>query len=194
MIKPVKIGLLLLLGLAVLVAAAVLLGRRAPPRKSGKSVSQETSESAFIGHSGYILRLPKGYTAVASVQGEKKTNETIYFCKKGTDPIHFLNEGLFAQLGIIRLDVQPSALGEDLNGQETLSLAVAKRLRARGDKFTIKNIQISSLRGIQITTELPNPGVEAFILGKSSLYRFTAGQVDEIYLDIINSLRDPQSE
>jgi hypothetical protein len=186
--------LFLAAGLAVLGAAAGLMLMSPDPETTLPEMPKAPEESAFVGHSGYVIRLPRDYMAVASFKDAKKTWEVVHFCKIGTDPTNFLNEGLFAQLGIVRLDVEPNTLAGNLNDVEMLSRIVTRRLQARGDKFVIKNLQVSSLRGIQITTELPNPGVEAFILGQRFLYRFTAGQVDEIYLEIVNSLRDPQSE
>lgn len=198
--KKSRTGVFFGAGLALLGAVAGFLALQGTSEKAIEAppapppAAATVGESAFVGQSGYVIRLPKGYTTVTSFKDEKKVWEVVHFCRVGTDPTNFLNEGLFGQLGIVRLEVEPSPLAGNLTGVETLSRIVTGRLQARGDKFSIKNIQASSLRGIQVTTELPNPGVEAFILGQRSLYRFTAGQEDEIYLDIRNSLRDPHSE
>ena len=45
-----------------------------------------------------------------------------------------------------------------------------------------------------MTTELPESGVETFILGETVMYQFYGGQEDDIYRDIVNSLRDPHAE
>jgi len=71
---------------------------------------------------------------------------------------------------------------------------VAAEHSARGDKFTVKNVQVSSLRGVQVTTELPESGVETFILGETVMYQFYGGQEDEVWRDIVLSLRDAHTE
>jgi hypothetical protein len=47
---------------------------------------------------------------------------------------------------------------------------------------------------VQVQTDLPESSVEAYILGESVMYHFYAGQDDEVYRDIVNSLRDPHAE
>lgn len=189
---------LIFLGLGAVViggAALLLLKPEAPPEPApGQAARAEAGESAFVGHYGYVVRLPRDYSAVPGFKDGKKTVEVVHFCKGGTDPTHFLDEGLYGQLGIVRLEAQPSELAGNLNGLEALSRAISARSQARGEKFTLKNLQISSLRGIQINYDVPFPRVEAYILGEKVLYTFLAGQDDEIYRDILMSLRDAHSE
>jgi hypothetical protein len=188
---------LLLAGLAVVAALAVMLTlQREPPRPapSSATVKSATGESAFVGNAGYVIRLPKNYEASAAFKDEKKTIEIVHFCRTGTDPTNFVHDGLFGQLGIVRLDVQPNPWAGDIMGPERLARAVGAERSSRGDKFSIKNIQVSSLRGVQVQTELPEPSVEAYILGETVMYHFYAGQEDEVYRDIVNSLRDPHAE
>ena len=42
--------------------------------------------------------------------------------------------------------------------------------------------------------DVPNPRVVAYVVGQNSLYTFYAGQDDDIYRQIVNSLRDTRSE
>jgi hypothetical protein len=184
-------------GVAIVAALAALLTlQREPPRPppASATVVSATGESAFVGDTGYVIRLPKNYEAVAAFKDEKKTMEIVHFCRTGTDPTNFVHEGLFGQLGIVRLDVQPNPWAGDIMGPERLSRAVSAERTARGDKFSIKNTQVSSLRGVQVQTELPEASVEAYILGETVMYHFYAGQEDEVYRDIVNSLRDPHAE
>ena len=191
-----RAGILFLAGgvsMVAALAAFVALNQQTPAPFVAKPPAQ-SGESAFVGHTGYVVRLPKDYSAVTTFKDSKKKWEVVHFCKTGTDPTNFLNEGLYGQLGIVRLEIEQNIWAGALNGQEQLVRAMTQRLKARGDKFISKNLQISSLRGIQVIVELPNPGVTAYILGEKVLYHFTAGQDDEIYRDILNSLRDSQSE
>jgi hypothetical protein len=177
-----------------LTALLTLQREPAPTPPTSTTVVSATGESAFVGNTGYVVRLPKGYQAVAAFKDEKKTVEIVHFCKSGTDPTNFVHEGLFGQMGIVRLDVQPNPWAGDIMGPERLSRTISSERAARGDKYSVKNITVSSLRGVQVQTELPDASVEAYILGETVMYHFYAGQEDDIYRDIVNSLRDPHAE
>lgn len=182
---------------AVIIAALVSLGKKPDEEPAAaKPAPPPLLESAFVdtGRYNYVVRLPQGYTAVEQFKDSAKTVEMVFFCKTGTDPTQFLDESLFGQLGIVRLRVEPSPFSDDLNGLEALTRAVTGRANSRGEKFTVKNISVSSMRGIQVRYDLPNARIEAFVLGEKALYSFLAGDEDEIYRDIINSLRDANSE
>ncbi|MBI5630447.1 MAG: hypothetical protein HY921_06145 [Elusimicrobia bacterium] len=178
-----------LLGLAVFVLLAPRPGGDKP-----SAASAPQSESAFIGSYGYVVRLPKGYSASQGFKENQRSVEIVHFCKKGTDPSNFIHEGLYGPLGIVRMDVHPSPFAEDLNGLEVLSRILKSRIQARGEKFSLKNLPVSSMRAIQINYEAPFPRVEAYILGHKLLYSFTAGQDDDVFHEIIQGLRDEQSE
>lgn len=187
---------LLILGGAVTMA---LLQKHKRGAAAGADASASAPPSAaidqgFVGASGYVVRLPDGYTAVQSFLDERKTVERVHFCKLGTDPTNFIDTGLFGELGIVRLTVQPSPIPDDLNGIDRLTSLVTAQANGRGEKFTLKNIQISSMRGVQLTYDAPFPRVEAYILGHSMIYQFLAGQEDEIYRTLLQSLRDARSE
>ncbi|MCX5796760.1 MAG: hypothetical protein NTY77_14795 [Elusimicrobia bacterium] len=187
----------LVAGVAVVAALTALLALRReppPPPPSSTTVVSATGESAFVGNTGYVIRLPKGYEAVAAFKDEKKTIEIVHFCRAGTDPTNFVHGGLFGQMGIVRLVVQPNPWAGDIMGPDRLARAISGERTARGDKFAVKSIQVSSLRGVQVQTELPDISVESYILGETVLYHFYAGQEDEVYRDIVNSLRDPNAE
>ncbi|OGR84525.1 MAG: hypothetical protein A3J74_01635 [Elusimicrobia bacterium RIFCSPHIGHO2_02_FULL_57_9] len=177
--------------IAIIIFLLVLLRHedQAPDHTAAGTVQGE----AFIGHYGYVVHLPKNYMAVQEFKDKKKTRETVYFCKTGTDPTNLLDEGIFGPLGIVRLEARPNELPPD-TGLEALERLVTAGSRQRGDKFTVKNLPISSLQGIQINYEAPFPRVEAYVLGQNVLYYFMAGQDDEVYREIVLSLRDSHSE
>lgn len=195
---PRRAGILFLAaGVALVGITAILaLTRRTsapegPPAAKRQAPSQE---SAFVGQHGFVVRLPKDYTAVQTFKDPKKTVEIVHFCKAGTDPTSLLDEGLYGQLGIVRLEASPSELAGRMDGLEALTRFVTWRGQKNGEKFAVKNLQVSTLRGIQVTYESPSPRVEAYILGERLLYSFLAGQEDEIYRDVITSLRDQHTE
>lgn len=179
---------------AVVVAALVSLNHKPEEEPAAPPPVVSPEESGYVGHYGYVVRLPKDYVAMQNFKDNQKTIELVYFCKAGTDATQFLNEGLFGQLGIVRLQASPSEFPNDLDGLAALTRTVSSRAASRGEKFSVKNIQISSMRGIQVTYEMPNARVEAFILGDKVLYYFMAGEDDQTFQDILNSLRDANSE
>jgi hypothetical protein len=195
---------LMFAGLGAIVAAAALAifqkpaagpgGDTAAASAAATTTQAGSGESGFVGHSGYVIKLPPGYAAVQRFKDERKTVEVVHFCKADTDPTNFLDEGLFGQLGIVRLRVEPSPIPDDLHGLENLTALVQQRAAARGEKFALKNLQISTMRGVQLTYEAPFPRVESFLLGRNMLYSFTAGEDDDIYRSLLESLRDSRSE
>lgn len=191
-------GAAAILGAAVLAVvqkpAATPATEGTPSAAMPAAGGSDAGEGGFVGHYGYVIKLPAGYQAVQTFKGQRNNVEVVHFCKKDTDPTNFLNEGLFGQLGIVRLEVMPSPVADDLHGLENLQSMVTGRANARGEKYTVKNLQVSNLRGIQLTYDVPSPRVESFILGHSSLYSFTAGQDDDVYRALLQSLRDARSE
>ena len=179
---------------AVLALLIILAGLSKNDRSPSGSSITAASQSAYVGHYGYVISLPPDYAAVQSFKDSKKTLEVVHFCKTGTDPTNFLDEGLYGQLGIVRLEVEPNPWAGVGNGLDALSSAVTSRAQKRGEKFSIKPVQVSSLRGIQLNFEGAFPRVESYILGQNVLYSFLAGEDDEIYHGILTGLRDTRSE
>jgi hypothetical protein len=185
---------LMFLGALGVVGAAALAVFQKPKVPSAEGPRSAPIEAGFVGHAGYVIKLPSGYAAVPRFKDESKTVELVHFCKAGTDPTNFLDEGLFGQLGIVRLEARPSPVPTDLSGLERLTSLITGQAQQRGEKFTVKSLHISTLRGVQLTYEVPFPRVEAYILGQQILYIFTAGQDDETYRSLVQSLRDARSE
>jgi hypothetical protein len=192
----VLLGRLLLAGglCAVAVAALVSFGGKSDTGEPPPMPQASSGESAFLGHSGYVLKLPADYVAVQRFKDGAKKIEVVHFCKAGTDPTNFLNEGLYGQLGIVRLEASPSPYAGQINGLESLASLVGRRSQSRGEKYALKNVTIGSLRGIQITYEAPDARVETYVLGQDSMYFFMAGQDDEVYRAVLQSLRETHSE
>lgn len=202
-----KAGLIFLcagVGLVVVAAAIALLRSppappaAAPAAQAAQAAQAAPEESGFVGHNGYVIRLPPGYTAVQSFKDEKKTVEIVHFCKTGTDQTQFQDSDLFGQLGIVRLEVTPNPFLGSLPPQqlESLTQVVSGKAQQRGEKFHLNNPQgtkKSTLPGVEITVEAPFPRLQAYFLGEKVLYTFTAGQDDEIYRGIVTSLRETQA-
>lgn len=191
--NPKLAQLFLVMGVLVILG----VGLFALSRKSeapADPAATTSGESGFVGPSQWVVRLPQGYVGLTGFKDAAKKHEVVHFCPKGTDPTNLLNEGLYGQLGVVRLEVFPSPFPDNPTGVSSMALRVQQRLTAQGEKFATKNIQVAALPGVQFTILSPFPRVEGYVLGKSSLYYFYAGQEDEIWRDIVLSLRDAHSE
>jgi hypothetical protein len=196
--KP-KASLAALAFLCIGVALILMIGFYALSSKPQLSkiegnTENPSGESGFIGHAGWIVRLPKDYVGISDFKDSSKRHQIVYFCKKGTDPTNFLNEGLFGQLGIVKLEVLPTQFPNNPTGIANLSRMAAGKYKNAGEKFAIKNMQVATLPGVSITVLSPFPRAEAFVLGQDHMYFFSAGQEDDVWRDIVLSLRDAHTE
>lgn len=196
--KPAGKGAKIMLGagLALIVGVGLYALSQKPPEPAPDAAADAppSGESGFVGARGWVVRLPKDYAGFSRFRDDSKTVEIVHFAKRGTDPTNFLNDGLFGQMGIVRLTVAPSEFPANPTGAANLATAVARRTTAHREKYIMKNIQIGTLPGVQINIQSPFPRVEAYILGQKDLYFFYAGQEDDIWRDIVLSLRDAHSE
>lgn len=183
----VGVGLILSIGLYALSQKPTL----SPAEGNTENPS---GESGFIGHAGWIVRLPKDYVGISDFKDSSKRHQIIYFCKKGTDPTNFVNEGLFGQLGIIKLEVMPTRFPNNPTGLANLSRMAERKYANAGEKFTMKNMQVATLPGVSVTVLSPFPRAEAFVLGQDHMYFFSGGQEDDVWRDIVLSLRDANTE
>lgn len=178
--------------LLLLVGIALLLPSKPAPPPPASAAPSSTGESGYVGHAGWVVRLPRDYVGMTQFHGTGQTDEVVHFCPRGTEPANFLNEDLFGQLGIVRLEVAPSDFPSNPTGVAALAKRVSQKLRE--EKFSIKNIQIGTLPGVQVNVLSPFPRVETYVLGRNQLYFFYGGQEDDVWRDIVLSLRDAHSE
>lgn len=185
----------LCVGVAVIVSVGLFaMGQKPKTAPAEGNTENPSGESGFIGHAGWIVRLPKDYIGISDFRDAGKQHQVVYFCKKGTDPTNFLNEGLFGQLGIVKLEVLPTQFPNNPTGVANLSRMAAGKYKNAGEKFTMKNMQVATLPGVSVTVLSPFPRAEAFVLGQDHMYFFMAGQEDDVWRDIVLSLRDAHTE
>lgn len=185
----------LCVGVAIILSIGFYaLSQKPKLSRSEGNTENPSGESGFIGHAGWIVRLPKDYVGVSDFRDAGKQHQIVYFCKKGTDPTNFLNEGLFGQLGIVKLEVLPTQFPNNPTGIANLSRMAAGKYKNAGEKFTMKNMQVATLPGVSVTVLSPFPRAEAFVLGQDHMYFFSAGQEDDVWRDIVLSLRDAHTE
>ena len=195
--KPAgKAAKFLLVGSVLLLIGAALLAlvQKSPTPAPAAENAASTGESGFVGAHGWVVRLPKDYAGFSQFKDSSKSVEIVHFCKRGTDPTNFLDEGLYGELGIVRLEVAPSDFPPNLTGASSLASAVSRKTTSHGEKFVMKTIQIGTLPGVQVNIQAPFPRVEAYVLGQSDVYFFYGGQEDDVWRDIVLSLRDAHSE
>ena len=187
-------GALLCLGAGLLIFQSPSSGPSSPPAAGAPIAAIGQAQSAFLGRYGYVVSLPPGYGYASEFTDPQKTVERVYFAKTGTQLAEFIDTGLYGQLGIVRLDAQPNPWAGELNGLDELTAVVQARLRGQENQFTLKNIQVGTLRGIQVDFQAPFSHVEAYLLGDKTLFTFYAGKDDAVYQFILTSLRDESAE
>ncbi|MBI5211515.1 MAG: hypothetical protein HY927_16195 [Elusimicrobia bacterium] len=192
--KPSPAGkIFLFCGLAIVLGTAGVALFNQPSPKDPQPRPQGP-EGAFLGKTGYVIRLPEGYEATISAKDFQQALELVHFCKRGTDPTNFVHEGLFGQLGIVRLEVETNRFADSPAAFDQLGRFLDNLLSQRGDKYSKKPLQVSTLKAYQVTIETPFQRTEAYVLGEKVLYVFTAGQDDEIFREIVMSLRETETE
>lgn len=190
----------LLLAAAVLLVAAgaawlfIEPSGPAPRTEAPASAPADPETGAYHGDAGWVLKLPPGYVATRSYADLKRTIEIAHFAKAGTDPSSLLDEGLYGGLGIVRVEARPSAVGTTLDGLERFVATLTARAEQRKEKYTVTHLRLPSLRGVQIAYNVPFPRVEAYVVSDRLLFAFYAGQDDEIYRTLLQSLRDTRAE
>ena len=185
----------LYIGLALILGAGLLaLRSRTPAPEKTDGPPSASGESGFVGHRGWVVRLPKDYVGMSEFKDKGKSHLIVHFCKRGTDPTNFLNENLFGQMEIVRLEVTPSPFPPNPTGVANLTSAANRKISSRGEKFVLRDFSVGTLPGVLVNIQSPYPRVEAYLLGKNELYFFYGGQEDDIWRDIVLSLRDARSE
>ncbi len=185
-------GALLCLGAGLMVFQSPPSSPSRYPQEKEDGIAQ--AQSAFLGHYGYVVHLPPGYGYAQEFTDPQKTVERVYFAKAGTSRIDFIDTGLYGQLGIVRLDAQPNPWAGRVDGPRQLEALVLSRLHAQENQFSLKKLQVGTLRGIQVDFQAPFSHVEAYLLGPRTMFSFYAGKDDAVYESILTSLRDEGSE
>lgn len=166
---------------------------RAP---AGPSVDASTATAAaearrpFIGHSGYVLELPPRYAAIADFKDPEKTLEVVYIFPKGTDPANFVNEGIYSQLGILRLEVSPRRIPEGRIGMEAIRDGVVRTLKKGKAPYTTRETRVGGLSALIVTIGGAFPLAQAWVLGAKEMYLLTGGAEDALFTNVLESLRE----
>lgn len=144
----------------------------------------------FIGHYGYMVQAPPGYATQNQFKDMGNRTEVVYLYPEKTDPTNFMNEGLYGQLGILRLEVSPLRIAQGTIGLESLRGGITKTLNSRGDTYELNETKVGNLPGFIVKITAPFPLVQAFVVGTKVLYVFTGGVDDPTFRNTLLSLTE----
>lgn len=196
-------GLLPFLALAAAAVSALLIylaasrsssPRDEKPRAAAPPSGRENGPGEnFLGHYGYMLRLPPGYVARSEFKDPQRTQELVYLFPENTDPSNLANEGLYSQLGILRLEVSPKRLPQGPAGLEALRAWVQASMRQRKAIYALKDASVGGMQGLLLNVNAPAPLTQAFAIGNNALYVLTGGAADPLFNEVLASLHESSS-
>ena len=157
-----------------------------PPPAAGASSADETG--IFRGHYGYMFKLPAGYEAVGGFDDPAKTHEVVHVYPRGTNPTHFIHEGLYGQLGILRIEASPRRRPDGIIGIEALKNVALSRLKADRATYTTRSLFVNGLPAFIISVTQPFAQVKAYLVGQKVYYIITAGADNELFNGILETL------
>ncbi|MFA5139539.1 MAG: hypothetical protein WC728_09940 [Elusimicrobiota bacterium] len=195
--KP-NIALYALVCGVLLLAGAVYLGLSGRSASDPKAVRenpedglgdiQVTTESPFRGHYGYILNLPPGYEAHRSFADAQKTLEVVHLCPKGTSPTNFLHEGLYGQLGILRIEATPRRVPQGTIDINAVKLWATEKLAREKSTYTSRSMAVSGMPAFIVNVEKPFKSVSAYIVGQEVRYTLLGGEENDTFTAVLSSL------
>ncbi len=178
----------------LLLLMAVLLSREPAQTKNEEAVAAgekaDAEPTVFHGHYGYMLRLPPGYRASAEFVDAEKRTERVYIYPKGTDPSHFIHEGLYAHLGILKLESAPRRVPQGNIGIATLKSFVTRKLVSEKAVYKMRDIIVHGMGGFVVTAEKPFRFTRAHMVGEKVRFMLVGGAEDELFIDIMSSLAE----
>lgn len=190
---------LALLGGAVLLVLAVLLSVKKPSpggpadatepeRDPAAGEAGDQDDRVFRGHYGYIFQMPVGYETYGTFRDPYKTEELVYIFPKGTDHTHFIHEGLYGNLGILRLEIARRRVPQGFIGIDQLREAVTRKLESEKATFTTRDIQVHAMPAFIVGVEKPFKSVKAYIVGQKVRYTLTGGEESASFSELLSSL------
>jgi hypothetical protein len=157
-----------------------------PPPAAGASSADETG--IFRGHYGYMFKLPAAYEAVGGFDDPMMSHEVVHVYPRGTNPTHFIHDGLYGQLGILRIEASPRRRPDGIIGIEALKTVALSRLRADRSTYTTRAILVNGLPTFIISVTQPFAQVKAYLVGQKVYYIITAGADNELFNGILETL------
>jgi hypothetical protein len=196
-----KLALFAVLCGAVLIVSAGLLSLKKPPpapletERPSAPADPDIADTLgaddgdiFRGHYGYMLKLPPEYETFQQFLDPKKTQERVYIFPKGTSHQHFINEGLFGPMGILRLDVTRRRVPQGFIGIETLKAWIKGKLETEKATYTIRETMVQSMPAFIVNVEKPFKITKAYVVGQKVRYEITGGEENTVFTSTLSSL------
>lgn len=144
----------------------------------------------LLGHYGWMLQVPPGYATQTAFKDLGNRTEVVYFFPEGTDPTNFVNEGLYGQLGIMRLEVSPLRIAQGTIDIDSLRGGITQTLNKRGDTYELKDTSAGGLRGFVVRISSPFPLTQAFVVGSKVMYVLTSGVDEPKFQNLLQGLTE----
>ncbi|MBI5200706.1 MAG: hypothetical protein HY925_03885 [Elusimicrobia bacterium] len=144
----------------------------------------------FMGHYGWMLQLPPGYATQSGFKDLGNRTEVVFLFPEKTDPTNLGNEGLYGQLGILRMEVSPLRIAQGTIGIDSLRAGITQTLNNRGDTYELADTTVGGLPGFVVKITSPFPLVQAFVVGQKVMYVMTAGVDDPVFRNALQSLTE----
>ncbi|MBI3300116.1 MAG: hypothetical protein HYZ75_18265 [Elusimicrobia bacterium] len=182
-----------LLGGLALMGLSVFMGRQKP--KDGTTPAAAPSElpsegSVFHGQNEFILKLPPGYEARSSFRDAEKTMEVVYAYRKGTDAQHFINDGLYEHLGILRLEILPRRVPQGLIGIDTLQEWVIRQLDGEKARYESRLTVVNGMSAFIVTVTKPFQFRKAYVVGEKMRYTLIGGHENPVFDEVLATLAE----
>lgn len=182
-------GGLLMMGLALFMGRSTTApggkGPKAPPPGA-----PPREAALFHGTYGFIVKLPSGYEAKGSFSDVENTMEVVNIYPTGTDPQHFINEGLYDHMGILRLEVLPRRVPQGFIGIDTLKEWVTRQLEAEKAAYEPKTTVVNGMPAFIVTASKPFQYRKAFLIGDKVRYTLIGGHQNPVFDEVLATLAE----
>jgi hypothetical protein len=139
-------------------------------------IVKDGDATLFTGHYGYMVKLPPNYQAVADFQDPQKTLEVAYLYPAGTDPTNFIHEGLYGQLGILRIEAAPRRTRGGIVGIDELKAIAKARLSAERAVYKERSAVYNTFPAYIVQSSQPFAYARAYLIGQKVCYTITTGE------------------
>lgn len=182
-----------LVGGLMMMGLALFMGRppKPPPAKPAAPAAAAPADATlYHGSYGFIIKLPPGYEAKGSFRDAEKTLEVVYVYKAGTDPQHFINEGLYDHMGILRLEVLPRRVPQGFVGIDTVKQWVVGQLEADKATYELKSTVVNGMPAVIVTASKPFQFRKAFLVGDKVRYTLVGGHENPVFDEVLATLAE----
>lgn len=180
-----------------LMALSLFMGReQAPDTKPPVAATgggEPEDAALFHGRYGFIVKLPPGYEARSSFTDAEKTLEVVYIYRQGTHAQHFIHDGLYEHLGILRLEVLPRRVPQGFVGMDALKDFVLRQLASDKSQFEQRSTMVNGMPAFIVKILKPFQIRRAYIVGEKVRYTLVGGFENPVFDQVIETLAETGS-